>query len=315
MAGVIEQSSKAVQRGVVYPGWVKPSPKRVPGAAQRAGAAPLLVFVRGILDSLNPSERRIADYILEDPERVLYHSIGEMKQRCGASVGSIVGFCRTLGARGFADLKIALARELAGHGFAPKEEPDETVSVFEQTFRLHAKSLKETSLINSDATLNQAVRTLEKARTIHIFSIGLSHAVAYAAYCKFALIGLDSFAEMDAHMQLIHATKLRKGDVAFGISCSGHTRETVRCLEIARERKATTICLTNSIRSPITRFADIALHATPSEVNYFQAPLASRVTQLAVIDALFAALALGRKARTMAHLHKVGEELMEHRAE
>lgn len=313
--GMAEQSSKAARRSVVYPGRMKLSPKQKPGPAPPACARPLLVFMRGMLDSLNPSERRIADYILDDPERVLYHSIGEMKQRCGASVGSIVGFCRTLGVGGFGALKIALARELAGHGFAPLDELDGNASVFQRTFRLHAQSLKETSLINSEAVLKQAVRAFERARAIHIFSIGLSHTVAYAAYCKFGLIGLDSFAEMDAHMQLVHATKLRKGDVAFGISCSGQTRETVRCLEAARKRKATTICLTNSIRSPITRFADIALHAGPSEVNYFQAPLASRVTQLAVIDSLFAALALGRESRTMAQLHKVGGELMEHRAE
>ena len=136
--------------------------------------------------------------------------------------------------------------------------------------------------------------------------------MAYAGYCKFRLIGMAAFTEADAHMQLVSATQLGK-DLAMGISCSGRTDGTVRCLEIAHERGARTICLTNSIRSPITNCADIALYATPSEVKYFQAPLASRVTQLAVLDALFETIAVMQKARTVRQLRQVGEELIRHR--
>lgn len=63
---------------------------------------------------------------------------------------------------------------------------------------------------------------------------------------------------------------MKAGDVAFGISCSGATRETVQCLEVARAKGATTICLTNAMKSPITSCSDL-LYATPSEINYFQA--------------------------------------------
>lgn len=289
------------------------APKDTSKNIRSNGARPLLTYMQGVLGSLNPREQLIAEYILKDPERVLYHTIAEMKRQCGASVGSIVGFCRKLDVGGFADLKIALARELAGGGFSGDHPDEKNLSIFEQVFRLHSKSLAETQQINCEATLMKAARVLYKAHRIYLFSIGISHAVSYAAYCKFALIGLHAFTEKDAHMQLVNAVQLSRNDVAFGISCSGCTKETVRCLEIARERKATTICLTNSIRSPITAHADIVLHATPSEVKYFQAPLASRVTQLAVIDSLFVALTLSRKSRTIAQLHRVGERLMEHR--
>jgi DNA-binding MurR/RpiR family transcriptional regulator len=42
---------------------------------------------------------------------------------------------------------------------------------------------------------------------------------------------------------------------------------------------------------------------------YFQAALAARVTQLAVIDALFVSLALKNKNRTAARLQRAAEEL------
>jgi DNA-binding MurR/RpiR family transcriptional regulator len=170
----------------------------------------------------------------------------------------------------------------------------------------------ETLQLNSAKALEDASRMIEKAGRIEIFSVGLSWPVAYTALCKFHLLGLPASAEFDSHMQLIAATQLSKHDVAFGISCSGTTRETVRCLQVAREKGARTICLTNAMKSPITVSANIALYATPSEIKYFQAPLASRITQLALIDAIFVFLAQKNKNRTAARLQQSGEELLKH---
>jgi len=279
---------------------------------------PLLVYIQGTLPSLNPTERLIANYVLKDPERLLSSSIAEMRDGSGASVGSIVGFCRNLGLKGFADFKIALARELVQSGFSgfapgPDGTSSQNGTVFEKVFQFHAQSLVDTLQINSQETMRQAARALERARRIELFAIGISYPIAYLASCKLRLIGLPASTQFDSHMQLIAATQMRKGDVAFGISCSGATSETVRCLEVARSRGARTICLTNSVRSPITHAADLALFATPSEVKYFQAPLASRITQLAIVDALFVSLAQKNKDRTAVQLRNAGEELLKQR--
>jgi len=268
------------------------------------------------MSSLNPTERLIAAFVLADPERILSSSIADIRNGSGASVGSIVGFCRKLGLKGFADFKIGLARELAQGGFPGTPESNsnlDNLSLFERVFHFHAQSLTETMKINRQETLQEASRLLERARRIELFSIGFSYPVAYTARSKFRLIGLPASTEFDSHMQLVAASQLRRGDVGFGISCSGKTRETVECLEVAGSKGATTICLTNSMKSEIVRHADLVLYATPSEVKYFQAPLASRITQLAVVDALFVAIALKHKNRTAAQLQDTGEELLRRR--
>jgi DNA-binding MurR/RpiR family transcriptional regulator len=275
---------------------------------------PLLVYMQGVLPTLNPTERRIAEYVLADPERVISSSIAEIRKGSGASVGSIVGFCRNLGLKGFADFKIALAREMAQGGLPASMEgavPDG--SVFERVFHFHAQSLVGTLQINPEPMLRDASRALQRAKRIELFSIGMSYPVAYMAACKFRLIGLPADAPFDSHMQVIAATQLQKGDVAFGISCSGSTRETVQCLQVARAHGATCICLTNSMQSPITAHADLALFATPSEIKYFQAPLASRITQLAVMDALFVFMAQKSRDRTAAQLQRAAGELLPRR--
>jgi RpiR family transcriptional regulator, carbohydrate utilization regulator len=277
---------------------------------------PLLVYLQAVRPSLRSTERLMADYILADPERMLSLSISDFRAGCGASVGSIVAFCKNLRLRGFADFKITLAGELAHGGLsafqkAPAEQAG--ASLFQQVFEFHDRSLEETLRLNSVAHLERAAKLMGRARKIEFFSIGMSYPVAYTACAKLKLIGINAGTESDSHLQLIRATQLHKGDVAFAISCSGSTHETVHCLEIAREHKATTLCLTNCVQSPLTKQADLALFAAPSEIKYFQAPLAARIAQLALVDALFVAIALKQKKRTMAQLRRAGIELLEHR--
>src|SRR5579863_686936 len=127
---------------------------------------PLLIYLQGVLPSLNPTERLIAEYVLSDPERILSSSIAEIRNGSGASVGSIVGFCRTLGLKGFANFKIALARDLAQGGLPGSPESNgrrPTMSLFEAVFHYHAQSLTETFRINRQETLQEASRLLEKA--------------------------------------------------------------------------------------------------------------------------------------------------------
>jgi RpiR family transcriptional regulator, carbohydrate utilization regulator len=275
---------------------------------------PLLTYLKGVLGSLNPTERLIADTVLADPESVVTSSIAEIRERSGASVGSIVGFCRRLGLKGFSEFRIALARDLAQSGLSGGNSL-ENGSLFEKVFHFQAQSLLETLQINSQANLERVAHAVEKARKIEFFSIGLSYPVAYTAYCKFLLLGLPAAAQPDPHMQLITATQMKGGELAFGISCSGTTNETVQCLEVAKATGATTVCLTNALKSPITVHSDLRLYATPSEIKYFQAPLASRITQLAVIDALFVYLALKNKNKTAARLQKSSEQLLKRRRE
>ena len=273
---------------------------------------PILTYLRGVLASLNPTEVLIAESVLRDPERIITSSIAEVSTACGASVGAIVGFCQSLGLKGFADFRIALARDLAQAGM-PAGHSGACGSLFEKVFYVHAKSLTETLQMNPGRALEQAADVLRKARRIEVFSIGLSYPVAYTAYCKFTLLGLKASASFDAHLQLIAASQLEAGDLGFGISLSGSTRETAQCVEVSRANGATTMCLTNAVKSPITSHSDFCLYATPSEINYFQAPLASRVTQLAIIDALFVSLAMENKNRTATRLQRYGEELRKRR--
>jgi RpiR family transcriptional regulator, carbohydrate utilization regulator len=273
-------------------------------------------LIQGMLPALKRAQRRIAEAVIADPEQFVSHSISELAADYGVSPGSIVIFCKSLGLRGFPALKIALARELSEPVFfsAEKNAPRTGLpSVLQRVFKRHVESLHQTLNLNAPDSFEAAVKSLVKTRRIVLFSIGLSYPVAYSLYARLRFIGLPAFIEFDSHLQLAAAAEINRGDVGLAVSVAGSTRETVECLRLARERGATTICITNSIGSPLAHAADIPLYAAPGAVKYFQAPLASRVSQLAIADVLLVLIGQRRKRRALAYIRRAEEFLLKHR--
>ncbi len=268
------------------------------------------------MPTLKRAQRKIAKSLVSDPERFIIESISELAKHAQVSTGSIVLFCKSLGFKGLPRLKISLARELAEPvlpSFLKTSDEAGGPDVLQRVFDEHIESLRETLRLNPPEALTAAVKALARARRIVLFSIGLSYPVAFSIYARLRFIGLPAAIEHDSHLQLAAAAEMTKGEVAVGVSVSGSTRETVECLRLSQDRGARTICITNSINSPLARSADIRLYAAPSEVKYFQAPLASRVTQMALADALLVMLGLQRKRKALAHWERAEEHLLKRR--
>lgn len=277
----------------------------------------LLPLIQGLMPGMKRAQRDIAEAIIRDPEQFISQTISELAHTCGVSTGSIVLFCRSLGMKGFPALKIALARELAepvlpifNKRLKGKED---TPQILQRVLEEHVASLQQTLNLNTAQGLNAAAGAMLKARRIVLFSIGLSYPVAYSLYARLRFIGLPAFIEYDSHLQLAAAAEMQPGETAIAISVAGNTSETVECLRLSKTRGARTICITNSVGSPLARAADIRLYAAPSEVKYFQAPLASRVSQLALADALLVILGTRRKRESVAHLERAEEHLLRRR--
>ncbi len=286
-------------------------------SARKSHHPALLPLIQGLMPGMKRAQRDIAEAIIRDPEQFISQTISELAQACGVSTGSIVLFCRALGLKGFPALKIALARELAEPVLPifnkQMKGQEETPQILQRVLEEHVASLQQTLNLNTAQSLNAAAGVLLKARRIVLFSIGLSYPVAYSLYARLRFIGLPAFIEYDSHLQLAAAAEMQPGEAAMAISVAGNTSETVECLRISKSRGAKAICITNSVGSPLARAADIRLYAAPSEVKYFQAPLASRVSQLALADALLVILGNRRKRESVAHLERAEEYLLRRR--
>jgi len=64
------------------------------------------------MDSFFDTEKKIGDYIVRNPKKVVDMTVGELAKKCGVSEASVSRFCKRIELKGFHHLKISLAREL-----------------------------------------------------------------------------------------------------------------------------------------------------------------------------------------------------------
>jgi RpiR family transcriptional regulator, carbohydrate utilization regulator len=253
-----------------------------------------LIKLRSILPSLAKVHRRIAELILEDPGGTIQISVTELAGQVQASEASVVLFCKKLGFRGYHDFKISLAEELyksAGDVHEEIESTDKTPDIIKKVFNSSIQALKDSlKILNQDA-VSEAARSISSSKKILIMGIGISGMIAKDFWMKLFRIRLNVNYHDNQTTMKMAAALAEPGDVIFVISHSGSTRVVVDILKMAREQGVTTIGLTNFLNSPITKYIDTLLLTSSRETGVREEEMTARITQLAVIDAIFVTIA------------------------
>lgn len=258
------------------------------------------------------SARRIAQFILEQPEEVVGMSVTELSEATGVSEGSVINFCRSIGLSGFQQMKLSLAQETVQPVQFIHEDldrGDDMETICRKVFHSGMQALRDTlSVLDANALAN-AVEVVSAAKRVEIYGIGSSAPIAEDAQYRMLRIGLDVRAVTDSHIQAISASCCNPEVAVLTISHSGATHETLAATRLAREAGAKTIVITNFARSPIQAHADIVLFTMARETRFRTEAMTSRIAQLCVVDALIAALALADYDRATDVLKKSSEVL------
>ena len=273
----------------------------------------------GVLDRLQalranlpPTAARIADFIVAHAAEVVHMSVTEVAERTGASEGSVIALCQQLGARGFQQVKIALARDLVQPVQFIHEDlarSDDTGTVIEKIFRSDLQALHDTMKVLDTGAMEAAVAAILKARRVELYGIGSAAPIAEDANYRLLRIGIELKVVIDSHIQAISASLTGPDVAVITISHSGSTHETVSSTKLAKEAGATTICITNFGKSPLLAHADIVLHTMARETQFRTEAMTSRIAQLAIIDALIACLSLADYDKALATIDKTFDVL------
>lgn len=271
----------------------------------------LLEDIQARLDSLNKSERKVAEAILRDPTAATRYSIAALARAADVSEPTVNRFCRGFSATGFPDFKIRLAQSIAtGTPYVGQNvEPDDTVAEFADKIMLSTiASLDKARQSLDPKSLATAIDYLIQAKQINFFGMGGSASVALDAQHKFFRFNIPVMSYDDALMQRMVAAGSQVGDVIVLISYTGRTKETVEIAKVARENGATVIGITNP-ESPLAECCTVVLGVTAPEDTEVYMPMSSRIIHLTVIDILATGVTLKRGADFLGHLKKIKESL------
>jgi RpiR family transcriptional regulator, carbohydrate utilization regulator len=271
----------------------------------------LLEDIQSRLDSLNKSERKVAEAILRDPSAATRYSIAALARAADVSEPTVNRFCRGFSATGFPDFKIRLAQSIAtGTPYVGQNvEPDDTVAEFADKIMLSTiASLDKARQSLDPKALGTVIDYLIQAKQINFFGMGGSASVALDAQHKFFRFNIPVTSYDDALMQRMVAAGAQVGDVIVLISYTGRTKEAVEIAKVARANGATVIGITNP-ESPLAECCTAVLGVTAPEDTEVYMPMSSRIIHLTVIDILATGVTLKRGKDFLSYLKKIKESL------
>lgn len=244
----------------------------------------LIASIRSRAPNMTRALQRVAHYVLEDPQAVLYKSITELAEDASSSEASVMRFCRDLRFSGFQNFKLALAQELA-----TQTQPDassthgDTVIDLITTARI---ALDETEKLLNRRTIEAVANELLKASHIEIFGVAASAITAQYLEYKLARLGLKSHIPSDAHLATMAAATSSSSDVFFLVSNSGSTIDTVKIAQLAHSHGARVVGITSRVKSPLAAVCDYLLIASWPETPLTGGAYPSKISELLIVDAI-----------------------------
>lgn len=280
----------------------------------------MLKRIESSLDTLSPSEQRVARVLLEDPHRFCRTPVAQLAESARVSKPTVLRFCRSLGYQGLSDFKLRLASSVAEglpfihRSVSAQDRVDEVIAkVTDNTVAalLQYRNSASAAAIQSVAhALHVAHR---RQRRVEFYGVGNSGIVAQDAQHKFFRLGLHTAAHSDGHLQIMSASMLGPGDVLVIISNSGQTRDLIDACAIARQRGALTVGITAS-GSTLAQAVQLHLAADHAESYERFSPMVSRLLHLMVLDVLATCTALHiGGARLEPQLRRMKTHLIEKR--
>ncbi|MBU4464554.1 MAG: MurR/RpiR family transcriptional regulator [Actinobacteria bacterium] len=230
--------------------------------------APTTVRIQAMLNTLQPSERRVADLIVGEPEVVVELTAQELADRAGVARSSVVRACQTFGYRGYPQLRVALAAELGGQTDRSADHGSSVLGRMRTAIDRAAQSLPAATALMDERVVAHAVTAIAHARRVLVVANGLSAPVASDLAMRLTAVGRPAEIVADAIAQQIAARQLSASDVCIVVSGSGANEASLRAAGAALSGGAEVIAVTSFASSPLVDVAALALVIAPAGASF-----------------------------------------------
>jgi DNA-binding MurR/RpiR family transcriptional regulator len=243
-------------------------------------------------ETLTPSERRVAEVVLADPEAVAFGTVAALAKRAGTGGATVVRLAERLGYDGFVGLQASVRDELTGRLRLASERirrPAARDDVASRTLGVELDNLTSTFDHLDRVALRRAVTALASRRSrVVVLPGGASVGVARQLCDELALLRPDVVLVTGSPVAIAARTAdLRRGDIVIAIDLRRYDRAVLDAVSRAAEAKVTVLAITDTVLSPLARLATATLAASAEGAG----PFDSHLGVLAIGNALVAGVA------------------------
>jgi DNA-binding MurR/RpiR family transcriptional regulator len=220
------------------------------------------------VNSLNGAQKRLGHYLQTDSSALLLSNVGDLARAVGVSKATVVRFAKSLGYKGFPELRRDIQQEMR-RKLRAADRMEETFAELDNGENILAKLIKrdiqlleETLQAASFPDFHKAVEIILRSRKVFLIGLNASMALAYLLHFRLVrvkkeahwifLTGGTSLLEQLAFMDA--------GDMLIAIDFLQVPREVQTALQHAKRVGATILGITDFPTSPIARAADVCLY-------------------------------------------------------
>lgn len=261
------------------------------------------------IPEMSKSHKKIASFILNNTNVVPFFNVATLAKKTDVSEATVVRFASFLGYSGYPELQSRMQSSIQKQ-LTTTERLKMTTDIYDDRdqsiydiFYDDIENIKSTMEKLDIEKFHQAVGLLQEADKIYIAAN--RSAAALGIFLQYYLNIILGHAEMVRSVENLSEQlyNLNEKDVVIGISFPRYPNSTIQTLAFAKERGSKTICITDSLLSPLIPHSDVALTATsqmPTFIDSFTAPLS-------LINAIVVSIGKGRMEEVESRLEKIEE--------
>jgi len=273
----------------------------------------LFTTIQRKYDSLSKGQKLIADYILENSEKVAFMTASKLAGKVGVSESTVVRFANALGYGGYPNLQKEL-QDLIKNQITTVErlelsnDYNDKRDILKNVMKADIDNIRRTIQDVDSEIIEAVVDMIFQANRIYI--LGLRSSVVLAQYLGFYMnfifdnVYIVPSGANDIFDQLIN---IKENDLLIGITFPRYSKKTLEAIGFANKKGAKIIGITDSTFSPIKKYSEYILTA-PSNMT---SVVDSLVAPMSLINLLIIALSIKEKdkvASTFENLEKIWTE-------
>jgi DNA-binding MurR/RpiR family transcriptional regulator len=238
--------------------------------------------------SLSPSFKKIADFILTSHQRAAFMSASRMAKHLGVDVATVTRFAQQIGYEGYTQL----IREIQEKVLEEMREARATVTdrleaaegTFARTLWRDWANLEKSVLNLSLEDAEEAIAALKAARRIFIISEGVGAGLAEAVASYLRMIKPEVYVlAQGAFDMAMYLKGMGPEDVALGVGFTNYAYAATRAMEAAKKVGAKTIGIIAQADCPIGAEAEILFACSATEEGYQPSPTCTAAILFALV--------------------------------
>ncbi|MEE0137905.1 MurR/RpiR family transcriptional regulator [Fusobacterium ulcerans] len=250
-------------------------------------------FYKENYKTLTKGEKKIAEFLVKNPKKVMVLSALELGKEIGVSDASVLRFSKIMGFNKFNDFKNYIALELS------ETSPDDRIvknwdnfnsknDIANKIVNADLENIKD-FLLNVDFNeVNEAVDAIAEAKKIYFLGVGSSRAISQFMFWHIKRLGFNAECVNEGGLGLYESfSHIKKGDVVIIFAFPRFLNDEVKAVKLAKEKKAKIITITSNVFSEISFLSNIVFKISVENNGFFNSYIVPMELCNIILTALF----------------------------